>query len=63
MKTYFGVDYHKSFSYGTIVTGSGEIIKQGRFPNDRTGVEGFLGDYRGHECSAVIERLLSSAER
>ena len=42
MKTFFGVDYHKRFSYGTIMGETGEIIKQGRFGNHPESVERFL---------------------
>ena len=30
MKFYIGVDYHKRFSYGTVMDESGEVLKQGR---------------------------------
>ena len=33
MKTYFGVDYRKKFSYGTIMTPVAQITKQGRLAN------------------------------
>ena len=55
MKTFVGVDYHKAFSYGTIMTQSGQILKQGRFANHPQSVEQFLGDYAGDDCSAVLE--------
>jgi len=55
MKTYVGVDYHKKFSYGTIMTEEGEIIKQGRFANHPEAVSGFLGEHSGASCSAVLE--------
>jgi len=29
MKMFLGVEYHKAFSYGTIMTETGEIVKQG----------------------------------
>lgn len=54
-KTFVGVDYHKAFSYGTIMTPSGEILKQGRFANHPRAVAGFLGEYAGEDCSAVLE--------
>ncbi|UCF84844.1 MAG: hypothetical protein JSV50_04220 [Desulfobacteraceae bacterium] len=31
MKTYFGVDYRKKFSYGTIMNEKGIILKQGTY--------------------------------
>jgi transposase len=55
MKTYVGVDYHKAFSYGTIVTASGQVVKQGRFANDPEAVKAFLGEHAGESCSAVLE--------
>ncbi|HEC03810.1 MAG TPA: IS110 family transposase [Phycisphaerales bacterium] len=55
MKTFVGVDYHKKFSYGTIMTETGQIIKQGRFANHPNSVAGFLGEYGGSSCSAVLE--------
>ena len=33
MKMFFGVDYHKKFSYGTIMDQTGQILKQGQFAN------------------------------
>jgi len=55
VKTFFGVDYHKRFSYGTIMGETGEILKQGRFGNQPEALERFLGEYGGHACSAVLE--------
>lgn len=55
MKTYVGVDYHKKFSYGTIMTETGQIIKQGKFANHPNSVAGFLGEHAGSCCSAVLE--------
>lgn len=55
MKTFFGVDYHKRFSYGTIMDETGEILKQGQFGNHLESVERFLGGYGGDDCSAVLE--------
>ena len=55
MKTFVGVDYHKAFSYGTIMTQTGKILKQGRFANHPESVGDFLGEYDGSDCSAVLE--------
>jgi transposase len=55
MKTYFGVDYHKRFSYGTIMDQQGHILKQGRFGNNPEPLSSFLGDHAGEQCSAVLE--------
>lgn len=49
------MDYHKASSYGTIMTQTGQILKQGRFANSPESVEQFLGDYAGKDCSAVLE--------
>ena len=46
-KTFVGVDYHKAFRYGTIMTQAGQILKQGRFANHPRAVAGFLGEYAG----------------
>jgi len=55
MRTFIGVDYHKKFSYGTIMTEAGQIIKQGRFANHPASVAGFLGEHGGSGCRAVLE--------
>ena len=55
MKTYIGIDYHKSFSYGTIMTESGQIVKQSRFKNHPRFVAEFMGDYCNGDSSAVLE--------
>ena len=55
MKTFVGVDHHKAFSYGTIMTQSGQILKQGRFANHPESLSGFLGEYAGSDCSSVVE--------
>ena len=55
MKTFVGIDYHKGFSYGTIMTQKGEILKQGRFSNHPHALAAFLGSHAGADCSAVLE--------
>ena len=55
MRTFFGVDYHKAFSYGTIMSETGEVLKQGRFSNHPRSVADFLGAHGGDECAAVLE--------
>ena len=55
MKTYFGVDYHKKFSHGTIMNEKGKILKQGRFSNHRDSIAQFLEDYGGNNCLSVLE--------
>jgi len=55
MKTFVGVDHHKAFSYGTIMTQTGQILKQGRFANHPESLSRFLGEYAGSDCSSVVE--------
>jgi transposase len=55
MKTFVGVDYHKHYSYGVIMTEDRRILKQGKFPNHPEAVAEFVGRHGGHECSAVLE--------
>lgn len=55
MKTFVGVDYHKRYSFATIMGESGEILKQGRLPNSAEAVAQFLSEHGGTECSAVLE--------
>jgi len=55
MKTFIGIDYHKRFSYGTIMTEAGQIVKQSRFNNHPKAVAAFLGDCCNHDSSAVLE--------
>lgn len=55
MKTFVGVDYHKRFSFATIMGESGEILKQGRLSNSAESVMQFLGEHGGTDCSAVLE--------
>jgi hypothetical protein len=55
MRTYFGVDYHKKYSHGTIMDEKGKILKQGRFSNNQESVEQFLDVYGGADCLSVLE--------
>ena len=55
MKTYFGVDYHKKYSHGTIMNEKGKILKQGRFSNHRESADQFLNGYGGDNCFSVLE--------
>lgn len=55
MKTFVGVDYHKHYSYGTIVDEAGQVLKRGRFANRPEALNEFLGQYGGPGCSAVLE--------
>jgi transposase len=49
------MDYHKHFSYATIMDDRGRILKEDRLPNERGAVEAFLGEYAGPDCAAVLE--------
>ena len=55
MRTYFGVDYHKKYSHGTIMDEKGKILKEGRFSNHQESVEHFLDAYGGADCLSVLE--------
>jgi len=55
VKTFVGVDFHKTYSYGTIVNESGQILKQGKFPSTLGAVNRFLAEYGGPQCTAVVE--------
>lgn len=55
MKTYVGIDYHKAYSYGVIMTQDRQILKRQRFANHPQAVAGFLGEHAGPECAAVLE--------
>lgn len=55
MKTFVGVDFHKSYSVGTIMDQQGKILKQGRFKNHPDALTNFLGQHGGPECQAVLE--------
>jgi len=51
-----GIDYHKKFSYGTIMDEKGKIIKQGMMQNSLTGVSKFINGSKGkEEIRAVME--------
>lgn len=51
-----GIDYHKKFSYGTIMNEKGEIIKQGMVQNSFVGVSNFINGRKGkEEIKAVME--------
>ena len=43
METFVGVDYHKAFSYATIMDEKGHILKQGQFANRPEALTAFLG--------------------
>lgn len=51
---YLGIDYHKKFSYGTLMDEKGKIIKQGMIANSSEGVKVFI-DGHTEQASAVME--------
>jgi transposase len=55
MKTYMGVDYHKRFSYATVMDEQGHVLKQGRVANSPKAIGAFLDGYGGADCAAVLE--------
>jgi transposase len=60
MKTFVGIDYHKKFSYATIMTETGKILKRGKIFNEPKLLRQFLGSYTNNECAAVLEAGYSS---
>lgn len=55
MKTFVEIDYHKNFSYATMVTEKGKVLKRGRIWNDLQRLRQFLGRYADENCAAVLE--------
>ena len=55
MHKFIGIDYHKCFSYGTIMLESGKIVNQSRFENGFEDLSAFLGKHSGKDCHAVLE--------
>lgn len=55
MKTFVGIDYHKKFSFATVMTETGKIIKRGKIYNDPLLLQQFLGDSAHNDCAAVLE--------
>ncbi len=55
MRTFVGIDYHKNFSYATMVTEKGKVLKRGRIWNDPQRLRQFLGRYADENCAAVLE--------
>jgi len=51
---YLGVDYHKAFSYCTMMDERGKVVKQGRMENSADGVKGFVKGVDG-EITGVME--------
>jgi len=51
MNTFVGIDFHKQFSFGTIMTPAGDIIKRQRFTNSPEALEGFPGEHAGEGCA------------
>ena len=55
MKTYVGIDFHKNYSYGVIMTQDRQILKHGKFANHPQALAQFLNSHRGEHCTAVLE--------
>jgi len=51
---YVGIDYHKKFSYGTMMDEKGRIVKQGMVVNSLKGVSAFVNGC-GDKTTAVME--------
>ena len=49
-----GVDFHKAYSYMTVMDAQGEVVKAGKVANTREAVQGFLTPYRDN-AEAVLE--------
>lgn len=55
-KLYVGVDYHRKYSYLTVMNQTGKIVKQGQVDNKKELVSQFLSDARCNgNSSAVLE--------
>jgi transposase len=55
VKTFVAIDYHKSFSYGTILNQQGQLLRRGRLDNHPDALAEFLGEHAGEGCHAVLE--------
>jgi len=55
VKTFVAIDYHKSYSYGTILDPRGQVLRHGRLTNSSDGLAAFLGEHGGEGCHAVME--------
>jgi transposase len=55
VNTFVAIDYHKSFSYGTIVDPHGQLLRRGRLDNNPEALREFLGEHGGAGCHAVLE--------
>ena len=55
MHKFVGIDYHKHFSYGTIMLESGKIVKQCRFENSLENLTAFLNGHSDSTYHAVLE--------
>jgi transposase len=55
VQTFVAIDYHKSYSYGTIVDPQGQVLRRGRLGNSPQALREFLGAHGGAGCHAVLE--------
>lgn len=54
-ETFVAIDYHKSYSYGTMVNREGQLLRRGRLENTPQALSQFLGEHAGEGCHAVLE--------
>lgn len=52
---YLGVDYHKDYSYCTLITEQGLKVKQGKVLNQKQLMMDFLREYSDQKISSVLE--------
>ena len=55
MQYYVGVDYHKKFSYLSVMDRKGSVVKEGKVANTKEAVNKFLGKEYSRDTSAVLE--------
>jgi len=55
VKTFVAIDYHKAYSYGTILDQAGQVLRRGRLDNTPQSLCQFLGEHGGQGCHAVLE--------
>jgi transposase len=55
VQTFVAIDYHKSYSYGTIVDREGQVLRRGRLDNSPQALRQFLGAHAGEGSHAVLE--------
>ena len=53
MLLFVGLDVHKRFCYGTVMSGEGEVVRDGKFSRDKSGLREFLEGVG--EATVVLE--------